>query len=219
MENNQSATLTDASQLNAAGGGDNVSEETISLHELVNKELGTSYNDDDAALQGLKQTKDYVGRVGQVMPYFDKVREKGIPTNQLFKAMDTVVNGNPAGSPVGADTDKVAIQQELRSIRRDAFYAKNPDLEAYASTIDEVVNSTGKSYQEVVGSDSFKGIIEKAKGFDEIQKAKSVLQTNPRIGVAQDSLTKAQESMKQGDQAGAVANAMNAVMEATYGHK
>ncbi len=219
MDNNQSATLPDAPQLSAAVGGDNVSEETVSLHDLVNKELGTSYADDDAALQGLKQTKDYVGRVGQVMPFFDKAKEKGIATSKLFEAMDNIVNGTPQGSPVSENTDKFATKDQILSLQRDIFYKDNPQLSGYRQAIDEFSTATGKSPAEVVAMDSFKALIGNATGFDEVQKAKTVLNSNPRLGVAQDSMTKAAEAMKTGDQSSAIANAMDGVMEATYGHK
>ncbi|MDE2098558.1 MAG: hypothetical protein KGL39_14990 [Patescibacteria group bacterium] len=219
MENNQSATLPDAPQLSAAAGGDNVSEETVSLHDLVNKELGTNYVDDDAALAGLKQTKDYVGRVGQVMPFFDKAKALNIPTSKLFEAMDSIVNGNPQGSPASDNTDKFATKEQLLSLQRDMFYKDNPQFASYRQAIDEVSNATGKSPADIVAMESFKTLITNAAGFDEVQKAKSVLQTNSRLGVASDNLTKAQESMKAGDVAGAQAHAMDAVMEVAYGKK
>jgi len=219
MDNNQPATLTDAPQLSAAGGGSNVSEETVSLHTLVNKELGTNYADDDAALQGLKQTKDYVGRVGQVMPFFDKAKALNIPTSKLFEAMDNIVNGTPQGSPASENTDKFATKEQLVKLQADIFYQNNPQVAPYRQAIDEFAVATGKSPAEVVALDAFKSLIENAKGFDEVQKAKSVLQTNPRLGVASDNLMKAQESAKAGDISGAQTHAMDAVMEVAYGKK
>ena len=214
MDNNQSATLTDPSQLNGAGGGDNVSEETFSLHILVNKELGTNYADDDAALAGLKQTKDYVGRVGQVMPFFDKAKALNIPTSKLFEAMDNIVNGNPVTvPPTSENTDKFATKSEVVSLQRDLFYRDNPGLAPYRQAIDTVSDATGKSPAEIVSMEQFKGLIEGAKGFDEMQKSKSVLQSNSRLGVASDKNTKAQEAMKVGDITGAVNNAVGAVLD------
>lgn len=214
MDNNQSATLTDPSKLSGAGGGDNVSEETISLHKLVNKELGTNYADDDAALQGLKQTKDYVGRVGQVMPFFDKAKEKGIATSKLFEAMDQIVNGTPVtATPASADTDKFATKEQVLKLQADIFYRDNPQVAPYRQAIDDYALATGKTQSEVVASDTFKTLLENAKGFDEAQKAKSVLQTNSRLGVASDKLTKAQEAAKSGDFTGAANNAVGAVLD------
>jgi hypothetical protein len=217
MENNPAATLPDGINVVPAAGGANVSEETISLHELVNKELGTNYGDDDAALQGLKQTKDYVGRVGQVMPFFDKAKERNIPTSQLFEAMDKVISGNapaPAAQPpASVDTHNLATKDEVRSLQRDIFYEKNPQFQGYRQAIDGISDATGKSPAEIVVSDAYKGVFENASGFDRIQKEKSVLQTNPRLGVATDNMTKAQEALRGGNFGKAADLAVGAVME------
>lgn len=214
MDNNQSTTITDPGKLAGAGGGDNVSEETISFHELVNKELGTNYVDAPAALQGLKQTKDYVGRVGQVMPFFDKAKEKGIPTSKLFEAMDTIINAQEQKvEPVvqKIDTDQFVTKDELN---RQLFYKDNPQYQPYQELIDATAKAQGVTADKVVSSDAFKPFFEKAKGFEEIEKTKSVLQTNQRLGVASDSFTKAADAAKTGDMSGAQKHAMDAVMEA-----
>lgn len=219
MEDNQSATLPGASQLNASVGGDNVSEETTELHVLINKEFGTKYTDDDAALKGLKETRDYVGRAGQMLKIVDVGRTKGMSETEIIQKMNESINGNANASPVSEGTDKFATKTELLSLQRDLFYRDNPTLATYRQSIDAVADATGKSPAEVVSMEQFKGLIDSAKGFDEIQKAKSVLQTNPRLGVASDNLTKAQESAKAGDIPGAQASAMKAVMEVVYGQK
>lgn len=209
MDNNPSITITDTAHVDAAGGKENVSAETVNLFELVNKELGTTYKDDAAALAGLKQTKDYVGRVGQVMPFFDKAKELGIPTSKLFEAMDNTIN-NPQGTQPTADTSKFVTREEMD---RELFYKDNPQYVPFKPMIDAMATSQKVEASAVVGQDAFKTIFDKAKGFDEVQRSKSVLQTNSRLGVASDSMTKASEAMKNGNQPAAVQNAMDAVLE------
>lgn len=219
MDNNQSATLPDAPQLSVAVGGDNVSEETTELHVLINKEFGTKYADDDAALKGLKETRDYVGRAGQMLKLIDSGRSKGMSENEIILKMQDSINGNAQASPVSSDTDKFATKEQVAKLQADIFYRDNPNVATYRQAIDEFAAATRKTQAEVIQMDAFKSLIDNAKGFDEVQKAKSVLQTNPRLGVASDNLTKAQESAKAGDIAGAQAHAMDAVMEIAYGKK
>ncbi len=214
MENNP-APITDAINVVAAEGQANVSEETIALHKLVNKELGTTYADDETALQAIKQTKAYVGKVGQVLPYLDKAKEKGIHTSKLIEAMENVLNGNgqqPSPAP-SVDTDKFATREQVAKLQADIFYRDNPSVAPYRQAIDEFAAATGKSQPEIIQMDAFKTLVGNATGFDEMQKAKSVLQTNPRLGVATDNLTKAQEAVKSGDFAKAQDLAVGAVME------
>jgi len=153
------------------------------------------------------------------MPFFDKAKALNIPTSKLFEAMDNIVNGTPQGSLASENTDKFATKEQLVKLQADIFYQNNPQVAPYRQAIDEFAVATGKSPAEVVALDAFKSLIENAKGFDEVQKAKSVLQTNPRLGVASDNLMKAQESAKAGDISGAQTHAMDAVMEVAYGKK
>jgi hypothetical protein len=216
MDNNPSATIPGASNVSAAVGGENVSEQTTTLVQLVNKELGTNYKDDEAALQGLKETKNFVGTVGQVKPFFDKAREKGIPTSKLFEAMDKIINNDnsaPQAQPPSVDISKLATKEEVAKLQRDLFYKEKPQFEPYRQAIDGMADATGKSPSEIVASDAFKPVFEKASGFDELQKSKSVLQSNPRLGVATDNLAKAQDALKQGDFGKASNLAVGAVME------
>lgn len=215
MANNPSETITGAAQLTATDGAENVSEETVGLAEFVNKELGTNYKDDEAALAGLKQTKDYVGRVGQVMPFFDKAKEKGIPTSKLFEAMDQTLNGQvpPQVQPV-AEPSNYVTKDELS---RQLFFKDNPQYQPYEAIIDAMAAQNKVAPREVVESDQFKSLFDKAKGFDEVQKSKSVLQTNSRLGVAQDSMTKAQEAMQSGDVRKAQDLAVKAVIDTFEG--
>jgi len=215
MDPNQSTTVPDASQLSAAVGGDNGSAETLEIRDYVNRLWGTNYADNDAAEKGLVETKAYVGKVGQVLPFFDKAKEKGIPTSKIFEAMDNVVNGAAQPSPIQiSETDKFATKEQVAKLQADIFYRDNPAVAPYRQAIDEFASATGKTQAEVITMEAFKNLIEGAKGFDEVQKAKSVLQTNPRLGVATDTLTKAQDALKNNAPQSVVADlAVKAVME------
>lgn len=213
MDNNPSVPIPDAPQLSAAAeGGENVSEETVSLHQLVNSELGLNYPDDRAALQGLKETRSYVGKVGQILPYFDRAREQGIPTSKLLEAMDNIVNGQPAPqqAPAAPDTDRFVTKDELN---RQLFYKDHTEYQPYQPIIDAMAATQGKRPDEVVQDAAFKSVFEQAQGFKEAEKSKSVLQTNSRLGAAADTMTKAAEALKTGDIASAQMHALDAVMD------
>lgn len=107
---------------------------------------------------------------------------------------------------VSGSTDQVS--KELKEIKENMFFDKNPDYNPYRALMAKM----GSNPEEVANSTEFKGIFEKAKGFDENQKLRSVLVSNPRIAASKDNLTKAREAMQSGNQELAEKNAVAAVL-------
>ena len=113
------------------------------------------------------------------------------------------------------DTSQFASREDLESIREENFFSKNPDYEPYKDLINGL-KKEGQTLSDVVNQDAFKGIYEKAKAGDEIAKAKSVLQSNPRIGMATNKMAEAKDLLNDGKSDEAGDKAVAAVLD-VYG--
>jgi hypothetical protein len=100
--------------------------------------------------------------------------------------------------------------KELAELKENQFYSQNPDLKEYRGLISKL----GSNPEQVVQTAEFKGIFEKAKGYDDTVKLKTVLESNPRLSASKDNLTKAKEAMSTGNVAQAETHALKAVLEA-----
>lgn len=84
------------------------------------------------------------------------------------------------------------------------FYKDNPQ---YAdANVRALIDKLGTSPSEVVASPEFKAVFEKAKGFDDSQKLRTVLDSNPRLATSRDALTKAVEMRKAGASTDAISD-------------
>lgn len=108
---------------------------------------------------------------------------------------------------VGGSNSELAT--ELKMIKDNMFFDKNPDYAPYR----KVMEKMGSNPVEVANSPEFKEIFDKAKGFDDSQKLKSVLVSNPRLAQTKDTLTKARESGNTEDRERLVAQAVLASIE------
>jgi hypothetical protein len=115
------------------------------------------------------------------------------------------------------DTSNFVKRDELESIKEENFFSKNPDYEPYKDLI-KGLKKEGQSFNDVVNQDAFKGIYEKAKTSDEMAKAKSVLQSNPRISMATDKMSEAKTAAQEGRISEAGDKALGAVLD-VYGLK
>lgn len=168
-------------------GVNNVESNSLTLEQL-NEKLGTKYPDLGKALEGLKETRNYVGKAGTV----EKENE------ELKKAL----NGNS-----GEFITKAQYEQDL-------FYSKHSDLEPYKDIINARAKELNIRPADAVNNDpSLKQTLEKLRGFDKTEGAKSVLMSNSRLGQVDDKMGKAHEAMKAGDTRTASNNAVGAVME------
>ena len=174
-ENNNPVAVPDASQLNAAGADGTVQNvpatDGMTLSE-INAALGKNFPNKEAALKSFKYTFSYVG-----------------------KKVEDVKKEVMAEVQSSAKTDQLA--QELAEMRKERFYDKNPK---YAdANVRAIIEASGKSPAEFVETPAFKAIFEKVSGYDESQKLKTVLESNPRLSSSRDSLTKAREIASKTD--------------------
>lgn len=146
--------------------------------------LGKDFSDPETALKSIKDTYSYVGKAGQ---------EKAALEQKL------------------KDTGNFVSKDQYET---DMFYKDNPNLAASRDLIDSVAKAKGVSVREAVNDPSLKSTLEKVQGYEEVQKSKSVLQSNPRIAASTDKLSKARDLASAGksDEAGYLAAA--AVLEA-----
>jgi hypothetical protein len=204
MENTTDNTLAGAEQnVPAADGGAAVSEEVVELKDLLGTALGKTFPNNEAALKAVTDTFSYVGEYGKVRPVLKQLQDK-FGADYLTKIMETTNQPQDAGNFV--------TKEELATER---FFTKNPDYEAHRSVIEAFAKTSGKSLAEAVDLPEIKSLMDKAKSYDEMEKSKSVLQTNPRLGVATDNISKAKEAQKAGDTATAESLAVAAVLELT----
>ncbi len=103
------------------------------------------------------------------------------------------------------------VAQQLRELKNENFYTKNPQYDT--PEYREVIGKMGENPAEVVGTSAFKGIFEKAAGYDKIQKTKTVLESNPRIGQVRNKMSEAKEATKNRDYNSANTKAVAAVLE------
>jgi hypothetical protein len=80
---------------------------------------------------------------------------------------------NPAPAEVPAD-----LVAKVSSLEEQVFYSQHPEYKGYEA----VIKAMGSNPAEVVGSDAFKTIFEKAKVADAVQQTKSVVASNSRLG-------------------------------------
>lgn len=167
-------------------GGANVEGTALNLDQL-NEKLGTNYKTIDAALAGLKETRNYVGKAGVV--------EK--ENAELKKQLE------------GGSGNYLTKDQ----YEQDMFYARNADLEPYKDIINARAKELSLRPAEAIEKDaSLKGTLEKLRAADKQESSKSVLMSNSRLGQVTDDMAKAQEAAGKGDYRSASDSAVKAVM-------
>jgi len=180
-------SLSDVSQLNTADDNSAVtqtsSEQAEVIESLTLKELN-EYLGKDFKDKGtaMKSLKDTFSYVGKKKEDIAKELQSAQQTGELSK--------------------------EIKQIKENMFYDKNPELASYRTLIQKL----GDNPEVVVNMPEFKDIYEQAKGFNESQKLKTVLQSNPRIASQRDSLSKASDAMKAGNRAEAESQVAKAVL-------
>ena len=156
----------------------------MSLKE-INEVLGKNFTDKETALKSIKDTYSYTGK-----------RKEDI-INEYKKTE----GNNELASKVSS----------LENMLRDAnFYAENPQYKPYK----DVISKFGGNPEEVIKDSVFQSTFKKASAYDETEKSKSVLHSNPRLGRITDKITEAKEAIKAGDSAKAEDAAVLAVLNA-----
>lgn len=105
--------------------------------------------------------------------------------------------------------DTKRLESELKQIKENMFYKDNPQLAEHRALLSKL----NENPEVAVQMPEFKTIFEKAKGYDESQQLRTVLESNPRIQSSRDNLSQAREAMKAGNKELAETHAARAVLD------
>lgn len=159
--------------------------DTLSLED-INRTLGKDFKDLPTALKAIKDTASYVGDKDRTVKTIAK--ELGVDEKEVVKKVRDLKT---------AATVDPALANDLAEVKKDIFFSKRPELAPYKEVLEAFALKEGKTIEQAADSDSFKAVFEKAKGFDEIQSKRTVLESNTRLGVATDKIAAAQEAMQK----------------------
>ena len=181
---------------NVAVGGQNPQETMIPLSEL-NKGLGKDFKDKDTALKSLRDTQSYVAQVGTLKSQLEKLQTQP----QTPQASGEIAE----------------LKAQLENIQKENFFERNQPLKTIRPTVEAFAKAHGKPLNEVAEMPEIKELLTKVSGFEQSQKMRTVLESNPRLASMTDKMTKAQElastrSRKAIEQASE--QAVSAVMDA-----
>ena len=209
MENNPSQeSVTDGRDVGPAEGLENVSP---AVKDVLSEMLGRQFTSDEDALKSVKDTYSYVGKAGKYEKAIKTVAEaRGVSEDEAVKIIMESSSQKPTENPA-VDESKFISRKEFEE---NTFYAEKKEYAPYKEIISALGAQSGKSPAEVVELDSFKNVYGKAQAAEEMEKSKSVLSTNPRLGQAQDKITSAREALATGNSAVAFNAATDAVREA-----
>ncbi len=163
-----------------------VSNDVDPVVQAISETTGKQFKTREEALKSVKDTFSYVGKKKE-----DIVKE---------------VVQTPA-----VDTTKFVSREEFDEA---TFYAANPDYKSHKDLINALRKGTGQSLSEVVNREDFKSLYSKAKAHDEVESAKSVLQSNPRLGAVTDKFSQAKKANQEGNTGAAKHLAVSAVLDA-----
>lgn len=183
-DNLTTESLPDEAQNVPSPGGQVAESEVASLKDVLNTALGKDFPSDEAALKAVKDTFSFVGK-------------KTEP-----QAQTPVVDSEIA--------NKVSTLE--KQLQETMFYAQNPDYNN--DDFKKMVALSGKTPADLVQTSEFKEQYDKIKAYNEIEKSKSVLQSNSRLGQVTDKFTQAKEAIQSGNQQAANEAAVSAVLEA-----
>lgn len=214
-EINTQETLADGVDVASADGGRNDSDEVASLKDILGETLGRDFKDDETALKAVKDTFNYVGKVGKVLPVFEQLKSKFGSEDAVLKFMEqSQTTQNQQNPAVQTQNDAPELAKKVESLeqmlKETQFYAEKPEFKPYK----DLIKSLGNDPEKVVESEVFKTTYSKVKSHDEAEKTKSVIHSNPRIGQATDKMSKASEAAKTGNFEESKRLAVDAVLDA-----
>jgi hypothetical protein len=190
----------------------------IEIKDILSKHLGKDFKTDESALKAVKDTFNFVGGVGAYRETMKVLTEK-LATDEagVIKLMESIAT-NPQAPAASAGADISALQAEIaatsRRVEELEYFKGNPEMEQFKDTLLGLAKSTGKPIAEVAKDPTLEPLFAKAKSYDEAERSRSVVHSNPRLGQVRDKMAEAKEMAKAGDYDGASNAAVNAVVDA-----
>lgn len=194
---------------NSSGGAEGSDNSKSGLKDELAKVLGKKFPDDATALKAVKDTFDYVGVAGKAHQAIKAVMEaRKVDESQ---AIEIIKSAAVSGGDI-VDTSKFVTKAELEE---KTFYSDNPDYKPYTKLVETFKKANpDKSRAEIIQLPDFKESFEKISNHDATEKQKSVLHSNPRMGVVTDKMAKAKQEADAGKHSEATKDAVGAVIDA-----
>ncbi len=178
------------------GAGSNT-DEVVSVKDLVKLATGKEFPTDELAMQSLQDTYKW-----------------GLQQSQKVKTLEQQLQD--ASKTVSPDFEKKLIELET-TVKNNNFYQAHPEYNTPA--LKSLIADMGANPEEVVAKESFKTAAAAITKSLEMDQSQSILHSNPRLGIVQDSMTKAADAQKAGNDEQAAGLATAAVLEAFPGSK
>lgn len=215
--------------LESAPEGAGADESQLSLEKL-NEVLGKDFKDVDTALKSVKDTFTFVGKrdeISQTVKDIAKTTGKDETTllEQLKSMSDTPKTEATTSTPEDAVSAALAkMQADFEEYKNSTaaekaeteFFSKNSQYENIKNYIKPLKASSDfkdMSWSEFAETDVVKNLMETYNTANEAQSKKSVVESNPRIGAANDKMTNARTALTEGNTEAAKANAVGAVVD------
>lgn len=231
-ENTPSNTLPDPNDTGAAGG-DTVGTVDESVQEALRVQLGgvmgREFKNAQDALNAVKETKSFVGSVGQIRAAVKTASERlGVGEADVLRIMENIQPGAqlpgvapqaPAApsTPAGNDEGKRALalaEENSRQLQEFMFFQTRPELASQREALVNLAKITNKPLADVAEDPTIKPLLEKARAKDEADRSVSVLHSNPQVAAARNKMETAREHQAKGNQYEAEKEAVQAVIEA-----
>lgn len=176
--------------------------EALPLHEALGKVLGREFPDIQSAAKAAKDTFKFVGESGEGRKVLQAVMEK-----KGFKAPKEAVDyvtgllETPAPAPVAPVVEKKTEIDPSQFVPRsefdkDKFYSTNAELKPFEALVETFLRANpDKTRTDIIQMDEFKSAI----GPIQAAKQKSIMHSDPKIGMAADTMEQAREKAASGN--------------------
>lgn len=169
----------------AADNGTSLQGEITTFKDVLEQATGKKFSDDQAAIKYVRDNTSYVGELQRKVADYEKNNANGQATSSELEEIKTRLN-------------------EME------FYKTHPEYEQHK----DLIKKLGQDPAKVVEDPVFKSTIEKVNVAEQVNKSKSVLQSNPRLGQVEDKFAQAKEMLSQGKDVAAGNLATEAVIDA-----
>ena len=187
----------------ADGNGTATSDDVVELKDVLNSALkkapGQEFKTNEDALKAVTDTFAYVNKAGWHKKAIDSFAQaRGLDEKSAVKLIMENTITPEAKAPVVEDKSQFVSREEYD---REMFFSKNPDYDPYKGLLTDLQKAQNKPLSEIVQSDTFKSVFEKAKAHDVNEKTKSVIMSNSRLGQVTDKMTEAHDAAKAANEA------------------
>lgn len=107
--------------------------------------------------------------------------------------------------------DKIIFKDQYET---DMFYKENAQFGGLRDVIDAMAKANNQRPHEVVKTESFSKLFESVTGYEQTQRAKTVLSSNPRIASSSNAIAEARKAQASGDDVATEQFALQAVKDA-----